>query len=164
VLEEALVISRRTAGTHPIGLHRTLTNLGHLDLANGNAASAETLYREVLALRRAHWGVEHPEVANALINLATAVGRQKRFDEAESLFREGLDMRRRLQGNDHAEVGIDLGGLGEMYHARGDLVRAEATYRDALSLLRRTLGDGHPRSIAAEESLKVVRREAGRRD
>ena len=156
IMRDALVISRRNASVHPTGLHRSLTNLGHIRLAQGSIDEAKSLYAEVLTLRRAHWGERHPEVANALINVAQANAAGNNFAEAEQLFVEGLAMRRETQGSEHSEIGIDLVGLAQLYHRQGQIERAETTYRTAV--LSRTRGRLHPAAVAAAESITVIER------
>ena len=116
-----------------------LTTLGHVLQAKGDAAGAEALYREVLDARVRLWGAEHPEVANALVNLAGAISDRDRQAEAEQLYRRGLDMRLKLQGEGHPDYGIDLAALAQVLYRKGALDSAIATYGRAIELQRRVL-------------------------
>lgn len=129
---------------YPVGLDHTRTGLGHIALAADRPVDASVFYREVLARRRRSLGPSHPEVANALINLARALGRTGAYAESFLLFEDGLSMRRVTQGSDHAEIGVDLVGLGDVQRLAGDLSGAMVSYRDAFARLERTHGATHP--------------------
>jgi hypothetical protein len=101
-------------------------------------------YREVLDRRRRALGPSHPEVANAVVNLAGALGRGGQYEESIRLYRDGLAMRRTTQGDDHPEIGVDLVGLADIYRLAGDSAATTRSYREALARLRRTHGLEHP--------------------
>ena len=151
VLQELLADRELLNEVYPVGLNHVLTGLGHLALAGQRADEASGYYREVLDRRRRALGDSHPEVANALINLARARAQANAFDESLALFDEGLAMRRDTQGNDHAEIGVDMAGLGEIQSQAGDTVAAQRTNREAYTRLLRTHGAEHPltREVAA---------------
>lgn len=144
VLRENLAVRKQLERTYPVGLDHTLTGLGHIAFANNHPVEAADYYREVLERRRRALGPTHPEVANALINLARAEGLAGKYDESFRLFAEGLAMRRETQGAAHAEIGVDLVGLGDVQLLSGDSAAAHASYRDALIRLTRTHGVEHP--------------------
>jgi eukaryotic-like serine/threonine-protein kinase len=58
---------------------------GNIAEARGDIAEAARLRREVVALREATLGEDHPEVAYARAHLATTLGRLQQHDEAERL-------------------------------------------------------------------------------
>ena len=62
-------------------------------IAKGDAAGAEALLRESLAVHRRVFGDAHPEYALTLNNLANAVEAQGRLDEAQALFEEAVQHR-----------------------------------------------------------------------
>jgi len=126
-----------------------LTTLGHIRRARGDPADAEAVHREVLELRRRIWGAQHPEVANAIVNVASAVADQGRVDEAAALYREGLAMRRRLQGEDHSEYATDLSGFADFLRTNGAAEDAIPVYQEALGILRAALPPDHPRRTEA---------------
>jgi len=138
------------------------TTLAHVRRARGDAAGAEALYREVLATRLAVWGEEHPEVANALVNLAGALSDQRRYPEAEMRFRDGLEMRRKLQGETHPDFALDLGAFAELKRRAGDLDSAARLYSQALKLQRQAFPQRHFRLVGTLLGLAEVLLQQGR--
>ncbi|MQA91480.1 MAG: tetratricopeptide repeat protein [Gemmatimonas sp.] len=137
-------LDRDLAAAPAAHAEHALTGLGHIARADGRPSEAAGHYREVLERRRRSLGAVHPEVANAIINLAGALGQDGQVDASLRLFDEGLEMRRVTQGVDHAEIGVDLVGLGDTQRMAGHSVAAMRTYREALQRLRRTHGAEHP--------------------
>lgn len=155
VLQSVVAEREELARIYPVGLDYALTGLGHVALADDRPGEAAEYYGEVLARRRQSLGATHPEVANALINLARAEGNRGAFDASLAHFAEGLAMRRATQGEEHSEIGVDLVGLGDVQWMSGDTAAARATYRDALERLTRSHGEDHP--LAREVAAKLYR-------
>jgi serine/threonine-protein kinase len=124
-----------------------LTTLAHVRRARGDPAGAEAIHREVLATRQGVWGTEHPEVANALVNLAGALMDQRRYGEARMHFETGLAIRRKLQGETHPDYALDLGGLAELLRRSGRIDSATHLYSRALELQRAAFPPGHFRLV-----------------
>ncbi len=162
VLHNALAILPRD---HPDAPHRRtviLTTLGHILRARGDPAGAEKQYREVLETRRHVWGPEHPEVANAVVNLAGAIGDQGRFSEAETLYHDGLDMRRRIQGEAHPDFAMDLGALAGVLQRRGDPHGAVPLFERAVALQGQALPALSPHRVMTLTGLGETLLELGR--
>jgi len=97
-----------------------------------------------MAVRRKLFGENHPEIANALNNLASTLQHLDRYDEAEAYFREALGIFRKAHGNGHPDVGTALANLGVLLNARGQYVEAEPVLREAVELRERLLGPENP--------------------
>jgi serine/threonine protein kinase/tetratricopeptide (TPR) repeat protein len=99
--------------------------------AAGRPADVEALYREKLATLRKLLGNEHPDVAEALQNLALALEQQPKLAEAETFYRELLALRRKLLGNEHPDVADSVVRLASVLRRQGkhdeaaDLLRTE---------------------------------------
>jgi eukaryotic-like serine/threonine-protein kinase len=111
---------------------------GKIYMASANLSQAETMFRSSLALRRANLGSDHPDTAQTLFDLGTALLGNDRWHEAEPLVREALAARRRTLGPDHPETvkTLELLAFGTWWH--GDYVRAEPLFREALAIRRHT--------------------------
>jgi tetratricopeptide (TPR) repeat protein len=68
----------------------SLQNLAKILADESKIPEAETLYRQVLALRRKLLGDEHPDVAQTLDSLAGTLQDRGSLGEAESIYRAAL--------------------------------------------------------------------------
>ncbi|MCX4152255.1 MULTISPECIES: tetratricopeptide repeat protein [Paraburkholderia] len=80
----------------------------------GRPQEAEALFRNVLALRQALYGENHPSVATAMMGLAYPLIDQRRFSEAEELFRSAVKIREKTVGPTHPDTAVALKGLGSV--------------------------------------------------
>lgn len=127
---------------HTIG--RTYTGLGLYD-------EAETHLRRALAIRRALWDDEHPDVTATRSDLGVVLVDKGLYDEAELLQREALANAHRDDPVLRAQV---MHNLAECLHARGNDKEAIELLIETIEL-RRALGS-QPAALA--ESLKVLGR------
>ena len=145
----------RWAHHHEVALVRTpdptgLRRASHLERvaivrhAMGEHASAKPAYEEALELRSRVLGPEHPEVYDALGNLATLLHDMGAYEEARALNERGLALREQVLGPDHPDVGKSLNNLALNHRALGDNLAAKALYQRALSIWERSLGPEHP--------------------
>jgi|GEM_PF-2643320 hypothetical protein len=110
-------------------------------LGEGNAAGAERLYREGLAVWKARgqafWtGVFEARMADAALS-------QGRLAEAKRLAESGL--RRLEQSNGPARRALPLRVLGDAARAEGNFAKAEQYYRESLALCEEV---GSPAAVA----------------
>ncbi len=110
----------------------------------GDYARADLMHREALEIRKRTLGVEHPEYASDLNNLALLYHNMGDYARAESMHREALTIRKRTLGVEHPEYAASLNNLALLYHDKGDYARAEPMHREALAIRKRTLGVEHP--------------------
>jgi tetratricopeptide (TPR) repeat protein len=76
-------------------------NLADALHGRGKYGEAETMYREVLAVRHRVLGSEHPDTLNSANNLAFALKYQGKYGEAETMYRETLAVQQRVLGSEH---------------------------------------------------------------
>jgi serine/threonine-protein kinase len=83
---EAISIVEATTGDEA-ELTRMYTHLGVVLGLQGDLPGAETMYREVLEMRRRRFGNDHALVGESLSDLGAILGMQGKYDEAETLLR-----------------------------------------------------------------------------
>jgi tetratricopeptide (TPR) repeat protein len=94
-----------------LALINGLINLASIHYSRAHYASAETLYLQVLELRRRLQGEEHPDMAITLNNLAILYCDRGRYGEAETLLLQAVELWRRLHGEepDNLAQSLNLG-------------------------------------------------------
>lgn len=128
----------------------------------GDHKSAESLFLEVLAWRRATLGPDALEVANSAHNLACLYIELGRSAEAEPLFREALKIHRDRLGDRHAIVANTMNNLGDTLRHQGRYEAAEQLLTESLAIRRELLGNSHPDIILSLMSLAALREKQGR--
>jgi tetratricopeptide (TPR) repeat protein/transcriptional regulator with XRE-family HTH domain len=89
-------------------------------------------------------GLDHPEVAFGLNNLAITYSLLGRHVEALPLFQRTLALREQALGQDHADTAASLNNLAVTYYERGRYVEALPLLQRALAIREQTLGFDHP--------------------
>jgi len=138
------------------------TTIGEVYVEFGEYPKAETMYREVLAIRRKLFGNEHREVAASLNNLAIDLQDQGKLAEAETMQREALAMQRKLLGNEHRDVAGSLNNLAIDLEHQGKLAEAETMQREALAMKRKLLGNEHRDVAGSLNNLATVLQDQGK--
>jgi tetratricopeptide (TPR) repeat protein len=111
----------------------------------GNFVEAEPLMRYALAVDERSCGLNHPNVATCLNNLAALLHETNRPKEAESLYRRALVIDEQSFGRDDPRVATCLNNLAQLLQATNRLEEAEPLYRRALSIDERGFGPSHPK-------------------
>lgn len=102
-------------------------------------------------------GLEHPNVATSLNNLAYLYKSQGRRSEAEHLYRRSLEIRERKLGAEHPAVAISLNNLAGLYDSQGKYSKAEPLYARSLAIFVKTLGQDHPNTQTVTSSLTLLK-------
>ena len=110
----------------------------------GKYAEAVTVAQEALRVAEATFGIEHPNVATSLNNLAVVCRDQGKYAEAEPLFRRALAILEKALGPEHPDVATSLNNLAGLYEDQGKYAEAEPLYRRALAIREKALGPEHP--------------------
>jgi eukaryotic-like serine/threonine-protein kinase len=92
----------------PIVQAQMLDALGRVTEQVGRLDDAERLLRRALALSRAQFGNDHPNVASTMLNLSGIVRQRGLGDEALQLARDALAIQRRALGPQHPQVAQTL--------------------------------------------------------
>ena len=108
------------------------TNLGLLELDQGNYAGAERYARQALDLFRKLGGKENPDFASSRIDVAVARSFQGDASGAEPLLRQALEIRKKIfSSGGHVHIVAAQVRLGEVLTAEGKLSEAERILREA---------------------------------
>jgi len=123
---------------------KLMNELGlHLD-AKALFDEAEPFYRRALDIDEKSVGLEHPQVAVSLTNLAQLLQATNRMAEAEPLMRRALVIDEKSFGPDHPKVAIRLSSLARLLHATKRMAEAEPLMRRALVIDEKHFGSEHP--------------------
>jgi tetratricopeptide (TPR) repeat protein len=110
----------------------------------GRYAEAEALLKRALKIDEAKLGIDHPDVATSLSNLARLYAELGRYAEAEPLYQRSLKIRETKLGPDHPDVAISLDNLAFLYYKQGRYAEAEPLNQRSLKILETKLGPDHP--------------------
>ncbi|MEH2381666.1 MAG: tetratricopeptide repeat protein, partial [Nostoc sp.] len=119
------------------------TRLGWFYKGQGLYQQAEPWYKLCVEVAKNRLGLEHPNVAATLNNLAGLYKSTGRYSEAEPLYLQALELTKRLQGDNHLDVATSLNNLAGLYESTGRYSEAEPLYLQALELTKRLQGDNH---------------------
>lgn len=143
VLERSIAL-RRAGGPPGPDLATSLNYLAQVRLNAGEAAVAESLYREALGLRRRLLPPGDPSIIRTLSGLGSSLQRQGRHAEAERVLHEAIALERMLQPPNPLGMAQLLRNLAHSLRDRRDYAAAEPLYREALAIHRARFGDDHP--------------------
>jgi tetratricopeptide (TPR) repeat protein len=129
------------------------TNLANAFYQQGKHAESETLYREVLAVRRRVLGPEDPDTLMTACNLANTLYSQGKRAGADTLYREVLEVQRRVLGPEHPDTLRTAGNLAAALDDQGKHAEAETLHREVLVVRQRVLGPEHPSTMTTAGNL-----------
>ncbi|MEM0927160.1 MAG: tetratricopeptide repeat-containing protein, partial [Planctomycetota bacterium] len=130
----------------------------------GQFAEAAKLGEQALAIRKEVLGVEHPDYADSLNNLAGLSLMMGDYGRAESLFEKAIEVQGRLLGDAHPDFAITLGNLAGLHQKMGDYDRAEPRQRQSCEIFRKVLGVDNFYYATGLNSLGELYRSMGRYD
>jgi non-specific serine/threonine protein kinase len=136
---ESLSIAREAGDPHTT--HRTLTQLGHIELGRGRWLAARRYYEEALPLRREM--ADLVSVAISLCCLGDVAQALHDSETARAYYQESLDLAQQ-QGHP-GEITTAQYKLGRLAYTQGRYDEAAAWCADALTVAYRIF---HPRRIA----------------
>jgi len=133
-----------------------------------SAATSEEDYKtlaaladERLALQKKRFGDRHPEVAQALSDVALSRNYLGDFAGAERTFLEVIDMDVALLGPDHPEVASARENLGNVYYRSGQLDKCAKNLEVVLAMRRKALGDDSESVARTLANMATVYKKAG---
>ena len=127
-------------------------------------AAAEALAEELVTLRERAFGAEHPEVANALVDLAEALRAQAKLVPAAEALLRALDIDTKTYGERHERVGEGLHRLAHVQLLASNYDDAETLFARSIDALFASAGDDDPRLGVALSGLAAARVRLGDRD
>jgi tetratricopeptide (TPR) repeat protein len=153
-LREALARQQALYGAVNADVARTAKDLAQAVEDGGDLNGALPLMQSAVAMQRQLRGNEpHPDLAEAINDLALLHQLRGDYDESEKFYLESMAMKRRLYGDKHPEIANALENLASALQDKGELARAEPLYLQALAMWRALLGDEHPEVAMALHNL-----------
>lgn len=141
----------------------TFTRLGWFYKGQGLYQQAEPWYKLCVNVAENRLGLEHPDIATSLDNLAALYQSTGRYSEAEPLHQQALELRKRLLGDNHLlNVANSLNNLAVLYRSTGRYSEAEPLFQQALAICEQALGVGHPDTIMVRGNYAIFLKEAYR--
>ncbi len=142
LIEQAVAQMQRDKTVEPADMALALNNLA-LEYKE-NDPRHERLLRESLELRREHLGVDHPDVAQSLHNMAGLECRRNHCDAAEALCLQAIAIRERNFGAAHPLSANSYEQMAVIFRTRGDHAQAAHWFERALDSLEKSLDPEHP--------------------
>ncbi len=121
-----------------------LDSIGAVHVARGEPERAIELHRESLRLKRATYGLHHPQVASSARELGAAFSQAHQWDEALAHFERALEIERQARGEQTQYVATLLDDIGRVLRNLDRLEEAIEHHRRALVVWEAVLGDPHP--------------------
>ncbi|MEM1053960.1 MAG: serine/threonine-protein kinase [Bacteroidota bacterium] len=167
--DRAFTYAERSVALHDsLRLATAQTGEAHSALGNaynfrGEYAEAEAQYRRALALAEVTHETGHPNIAQAVNNLAYVlpdVDRENAIIEAISLGRRALSLYINAFGEDHLDVAQAHNNLGAYLYSNDQNEEAATHYARALAIREESLGD-HPLVANTQSNLANLLHEQG---
>ncbi len=147
--------------THP-DVTTSMTHLVSILHLTGDFAAGEPLAQEVVDRRRREVGEQdHPDLAEALLNLGEIRYRRGGYVDAEALFRESRAMLQRSFPDRHSDIATHTYNLATVLRRRGKWAEARPLYREAYDAWVRLHGDTHPSVAHTRNSLALIATDLG---
>lgn len=141
-----------------------LESLAFASRLKGNVERSERLTEELLQLRTAQLGTDHPALASILGELAVAKRAKGDYVMAMSLSRRSLELRERWYGEHHIDLVLSLQNLASISYAMGDPEEAMRYHERSLAIRRLNLPPMHPDIARTLNELGNVRIDLGEFD
>jgi tetratricopeptide (TPR) repeat protein len=156
-----LYVPVKLGADHPDTLNAQ-QKLALLYQGQGNLGLAETLLKEILAIRTVKLGADDRDTLRSRYVLATLYQLQGKLVLAEPLYREVLAKHTEKLGPDHPDTVAAKCRLATLYQEQGNSARAEAIYQEVVAVLSSRLGADHVETLRARHSLAELYRAEGR--
>ena len=121
-----------------------LNGMGLYLYHRGAYTEAEPLYQRASEITEKAWGLEHPELANTLHNLAGLYDNQGRYAEAEPLYQQARAIKEKALGPEDPSLATTLNNLARLYDNQGRYAEAELLYQRALTIKEKALEPEDP--------------------
>jgi CHAT domain-containing protein/Flp pilus assembly protein TadD len=101
-------------------------------------------------------GVEHPDYAWSLNNLAILYKELGSYEIAEPLYLQAKAVREKVLGSDHPLYAASLNNLANFYMNSGNFEKAEPLYIEANIIREKIIGKAHPDYAWSVENLAIL--------
>lgn len=160
-LTESLELARQAP---PERLDQTLESLANFYTEQRRPARAVEVLREMVTARMRHYGVDHAQVAAALLQLSQAQEQSGDHVGAEASRQRGLKLYQSRLGDQDPQMAQVLLAVGSQLQASGNLAQAVSYQRQGHDILANRLGASHPMVGDALESLAATYASLGQLD
>ncbi len=116
----------------------------------------------MLAIWEKALGAEHPQVGDAVNNLAEYARRDEDWATAEALYRRALSIFRKAQGDEHSGVPVVLNNLASVLSKTGRLDEALELQVQSVTLREAQLGADHPDLAQSLDGLGELKLRSGK--
>jgi tetratricopeptide (TPR) repeat protein len=138
------------------------TRLGIIFGNSGRWKEAESLFVQVMELRKQILGQEHPDTLSSIDDLAAAYDALGEWSKSESLQVHVTEMRKRVLGEEHLDTLTSTSNLALSYVRDGGWGRAEELYTQVLEIRSQVFGAEHPDTLDTVTKLAGLYRLQGR--
>ena len=121
---QAVTVAERSIGLDSDETLAHYVNLAVLERLEGNTETSLRCQSRVLHLLDSIYGEDHPDVINALNNVAMTLQSSRQFDKSLKVYSESHDMALRLYGKDSINTAYLGHELSQAYTLVGDLKKA----------------------------------------
>jgi tetratricopeptide (TPR) repeat protein len=139
-----------------------MTAIGSAERRAGRYDQAHERLSQVVAMGRASVGADHPQLAEALGNLAVIDIDRSHFDDAVEALTEGISIGQRAYGANHPRLAWWYSVLAVTYARWGRVALGEPYLRRAIEIDVAAKGPDHPVIARHELNLGAMLIEAGR--
>jgi serine/threonine-protein kinase len=143
LLQRALDLRLGQHGNDALEVADVRTLLGQVHRAKNDEPKAEPFFRSALAIREQIQGPDHPDVARALLNLASLTMNVPK-EERESLIVRARAIQERALGPRHVDVAATDEQLAVLYWMIGRYKDMLPLYERALAVREASQGSDHP--------------------
>jgi len=109
----------------------------------GKYGEAIPYAEQLLAIQERTFGRDHPNVANAIYNVASLYMSEGRYAEAAALYLRAMAIYEKAEGPDGTDVADAIDNLASVYGMQGRYADAEPLYKRSLAIREKVLGPGH---------------------
>jgi tetratricopeptide (TPR) repeat protein len=139
-----------------------LNSMGLYYHGRASYPEAEFCFRRALEIGQKFFGVNHPQFALILNNLASLLLYCGKYPEAEPLYPLILLILEQHFGTNHPNVAMVLNNYGRLLEAEGKYSDAEPLYRRALKISENQLGLDHPNVAIGLDNLAALLNNIGK--
>ncbi len=122
----------------------------------GEYEKAEPFLKRSLEIREKELGLDHPDTAQSLNNLAGLYYSRSDYTKAEMLYIRALAITEKTPSPNHLDTATSLNNLAVLYKTKGDYVKAEPLFIRTLAIFEKLLGAEHPDTATSINNLAAL--------
>jgi tetratricopeptide (TPR) repeat protein len=147
---------------HQDNYHDFLTRIGSCLQSDGRYDEAEVVFRKVLEMREAAYGLEHPNTLTSVSQLGSVLAQQGKYKEAEAMDRRALQGGEKVLGPEHPSTLTSMANLASTYRNQGRWNEAEKLEVQVMETRKIVLGAEHPDTLTSMVNLAYTWKSQGR--